>query len=74
MRRELLEQVMTEVFGRRLGLADVEDALRSVVTDPILVEKHVGRLYGIAFKKLEERYDAAHAGSRLAHRRGCEGR
>jgi hypothetical protein len=59
MRFDLLEQVMTGALATpRITLAMIEDGVRKVVRDPIDAERKVGHLYGHAFKKREEVYDA----------------
>lgn len=62
MRRDVLEQVLAQMFAPRITLADIERELRSVLhgrkTD-IEIEGMVGRLYGRVFKAAELKYDAS---------------
>jgi hypothetical protein len=59
VRFDLLEQVMTSARSyQSITMAIVADGLRKVVRDPIAAERKVGRMYGHAFKKREELYDA----------------
>jgi hypothetical protein len=59
MRFDMLEQVMLGArLYPRITLAMVADGLRKVIHDPIDAERKVGHMYGHAFKKREELYDA----------------
>jgi hypothetical protein len=49
---------MIEDVTSRITLAMIEDGVRKVIRDPIDAERKVGHMYGHAFKKREELYDA----------------
>lgn len=63
IRREILEQLFATVLTPSITLRDVEDAIRSIVRDPIEAERKIGHMYGHAFRKKEAIYDAS--GGRL---------